>query len=151
MTTRHRDIGTALGTLVDEVLVKCPECGGSALVRCVQPDRVPRASCTSCGFERRGWPEENGKPKKVTWMGGPFDPYFYYPVLLQRPFKGEVLWAYNRRHLMLLREYIGASLRETAGRQAHHSLIVRLPAWMKASKNRDALVKLLDEMMYSVA
>lgn len=149
MTLRHRDIGAALASLVDEVIVRCPMCEGSALVRCAAADRVPRASCITCGFERRGWPEEHGKQKKVTTMGGPFDPYFLYPVWLQRPFGNQVLWAYNRRHLSLLRDYISASLRETEGRQDHHSLIVRLPAWMKSSKNRVGLLKLIDDLTHA--
>jgi len=43
---------------IDEVLVECPQCGASAAVRassglCTQ---APRVRCTSCGFNRTGWP-----------------------------------------------------------------------------------------------
>ncbi|MEW9532434.1 hypothetical protein AB0B72_28180, partial [Microbispora sp. NPDC049125] len=40
------------------------------------------------------------------------DPFFGLHLWLQTPCCGNVLWAYNIRHLDLLEGYIGADLRE---------------------------------------
>lgn len=80
-------------------------------------------------------------------LGAPVDPYFRLPLWFSRPFFDQVLWAYNRRHLLLLRDYVAATQRKVSGQPDHHSLIVRLPAWMKLKKNRVALVKACDDLL----
>jgi len=57
---------------------------------------------------------------------------------------GEV-WAYNFRHLAQLHCYVAATLRdERHGGNASWSS--RLPAWMKAAKNREPVLKALDRL-----
>jgi hypothetical protein len=141
-TQRHRDRGGALADFIDEVWVACPACKKAALVRCAQKTGVPRVSCAACGFEKRGWP---GRAKLMR-LGEPRDPYYGLPLWLRRRFRGEVLWAYNRRHLRVLADYVAAALRETDGHPNHHAMIVRLPRWMKVAKHRAALLKALQKL-----
>ena len=76
---------------------------------------------------------------------GPALAGFGLEVWLQRPCCGEVLWAYNARHLSFLAEYIGAGLRErwpdtNEGWQPLGGLGRRLPKWMLLAKNREAVL-----------
>lgn len=86
-------------------------------------------------------------------MGVPEDPFFGLPLLLQAPCCDEVLWAFNLRHLDLLGALVGASLRERErAAQArgevvsNKTLLARLPRWMKAAKNRDAVVACVERL-----
>lgn len=90
-------------------------------------------------------------------MGGPEDPFFGLPLLLQLPCCDDVLWAFNLRHLELLRALVGASVRERA-REArargalvsNATLLARLPRWMKAAKNRDSVVACIGKLRRTV-
>jgi hypothetical protein len=86
-------------------------------------------------------------------VGAPEDPYFGLPLLIQAPCCDEVLWAYNFRHLEVLGALVGASVRErergalARGEVVSNStLLARLPRWMKAAKNRDAVVRCIDKL-----
>ncbi|GAA3661214.1 hypothetical protein GCM10022224_025850 [Nonomuraea antimicrobica] len=76
-------------------------------------------------------------------IGGPFDPYFRRPVWLQASCCGQVLWAYDVRHLVLLEAYVAARLRERGNVApfAPMSLVERLPTWVKVAKNRDEILR----------
>jgi len=135
--TRHRDDGSTIYAFADpEVLVVCPRCEAMAHVRGegLGPRRL---TCTGCGLTR-----ESGK--RTLW-GEPVDPWFALPLWLQAPFRGEVLWAFNERHLGELRAYVAAQHREH-GTGTTRSTFARLPRWMTSAKNRDDVLAALDEL-----
>ncbi|MFT3913737.1 MAG: hypothetical protein QM704_06410 [Anaeromyxobacteraceae bacterium] len=189
MPVRHRDRGERLdhfvaGDVGDEVLVRCPGCGGRAVAR---PD--PRGAggatltCAACGLARRraepeAAPRDRRCPRCERWIpasawapagdgrrhdarcprcgnvvraaieawstltGAPVDPWFREPLWLQAPCAGELLWAYNRRHLEHLAAIVGATLRERPGRPGGNaSMLSRLPRWMKAAKHREEVLR----------
>jgi hypothetical protein len=75
------------------------------------------------------------------------DPVFGLPLWLATPCCGEVLWAFNARHLEALEAYGLARLRERR-RDADHgwsnaTFTSRLPKWIKSAKNRDEVEKAL--------
>ncbi|WP_445281982.1 hypothetical protein [Streptomyces sp. DSM 118148] len=76
-------------------------------------------------------------------MGSPIGPYFQRPVWLQASCRGNVLWAYNLRHLDLLETYVQAKLRERGELVpwAPMSLVERLPTWLKTAKNRTEILR----------
>jgi hypothetical protein len=78
------------------------------------------------------------------------DDYFELPLWLQTPCCGEVLWAYNERHISFLEDFVGARLRERVrdGKYgwSNRSLASRLPAWIKSAKNRDEVMKGLSRL-----
>jgi hypothetical protein len=80
----------------------------------------------------------------ITRLGEAFDPSFGLPLWLRTSCCGETLWAYNRQHLARLREYVAATIRQKRGFAAspslHWSVFSRLPKWMTASANRDAVL-----------
>lgn len=83
-------------------------------------------------------------------LGRPYDPYFGYPLWLQKPMGREVLWAYNRRHLMFLKEFVRAMIRP---RSPHWnaSLASRLPRWLTKGIRRTNVLKSLEALQRRIA
>lgn len=73
------------------------------------------------------------------------DPYFGFDLWLQTNIKNNVLWLYNLDHLEYLKEYIESKLREDNSRHKY-SMITNLPQWIKSNKNRDTIVKKLNQL-----
>jgi DNA-directed RNA polymerase subunit RPC12/RpoP len=126
---------------------RCPRCDRwIPAVRWKDLDEGPRsrheARCPRCNNVVRARIE-----RWSTVTGLPVDPFFRAPLWLQAPCCGELLWAWNVRHLDLLSALVGASLRErTAGRSGNGTLLSRLPRWMKAARNREAVLATLAEV-----
>lgn len=78
-----------------------------------------------------------------------YDPYFGLPLFLSQSVGAELVWAWNARHLDLLGDWLGATLRERSIWPYHWSMMSRLPRWMKLAGNRSkvlhALTKLRDQ------
>ncbi|MGB8861587.1 MAG: hypothetical protein WCC60_20190, partial [Ilumatobacteraceae bacterium] len=91
-------------------------------------------TCAGCGAVTRAHVKWSHSP-----AGDACEPAFGLPLLLHTPCAGEVLWAYNSRHLDFLAGYVQASIRD---RTANHngSLASRLPRWLKAAGNRQAVL-----------
>ncbi|MBW8485807.1 hypothetical protein [Actinomadura parmotrematis] len=149
---RFRDPGTRVYAFTERVLVRCPGCGGCAVVL-VRPDaserlwidrvtRYPRRlHCPGCGLFR----ETDSAPLVI---GAPVDPYFRLPLWLRAPCRGHELWAYNLDHLALLEDYVAARLRER-GPYAQ-SMLAKLPAWVKSGQRRDEIVRAVGRLRASV-
>jgi hypothetical protein len=134
--------------LQPEVLVHCPRCRKRATIL-LNEQAVKGLSCLACGTQQRDVPARREYERRAV------DPWFGYDLWLSVPFRGHSLWAYNARHCARLREFVVATQRERGSTPAcpggdridSMSMIEKLPAWMKAAKNREALVILLDELM----
>lgn len=124
---RFRDTGETLYGLRSEVLVVCPSCGSCARVA------EARGVCPSCA-----WTAVPSEDRFTT--GAPRDPYLDLPLWLVTDVGGETLWAFNAEHLDLLQSYVSATLRERVPERERYTLVERLPAWVKAAKNRDAVL-----------
>jgi hypothetical protein len=144
---RFVDTGTKVYDLGDEFLVVCPKCSGRGLVTYL--DELPtRASerffaprrfvCHEC-MHRAKW-----RAKQIS-VGGPLDWYFGFPLWLQIPCCGEILWANNIEHIEILRSYVNATLRERT-KKGRNSFLSKLPKWIGAAKNRKEIVKALDRL-----
>ena len=134
---RHRDDGSTIYAFADpEVLVACPRCEAVAHVR-GEGLGQRQLTCTGCGLTR-----ESGT---TTVWGEPVDPWFRLPLWLQAPFQGEVVWAFNHRHLAELRAYVAADLREH-GPGTTRSTLARLPGWLTSAKNREQVLAVLDRL-----
>ncbi len=126
--------------MADEILVACPRCAGCAVTRQFGDERpgwfAPRhLACTKCGHSDQ-WSERSiaRRWREVR------DDYFGLPLWLQVPCCGDVLWAYNERHLALIEDYVRAGLRERRRNSEHgwanQALLSRLPRWVKAARSR---------------
>ena len=140
MHARFADHGQSVYAFGAEFLVRCPRCGGRAVVRPRPATEAParlftprRLTCARCGYARDG---DTGP----LWIGGPVDWYFHQPLWLQTPCAGHTLWAYNAEHLAFLEGYVGAGLRQRRP-NVNRSLASRLPRWLLDAKLRaDVLV-----------
>jgi len=135
---------TFLEDFAREVWVVCPKCEGQGLVRRLDERAKAVFSCSSCAASRDLEARTHGAEG--------FDPYFGLPLWLRLPCAGELLWAYNPRHLSWLEEFVRAGLRERR-RDEHlgwqnRALQSRLPKWIKLAKNRAAVSRGLEKLRH---
>ena len=165
MTTRSRtspradtgraDTGrTRLNDFWAEALVVCPRCSGPAWSRRLDPANTEwtaprRLVCARCAYAAE-WEKKTGA---VAAPG--LDPYFRRPVWLSTPCCGEVLWAYNPAHLDFLATFAGARIRERRRDPvegwSNAAIASRLPAWLKAAKNRAEILKGVERLRRRLA
>jgi hypothetical protein len=72
------------------------------------------------------------------------------PLWLQTRCCGEVLWALNEDHLSYLEIYLGARVRRRV-RGLNSTVPARLPKWMLAAKNREAVMRGLRRLREKLA
>jgi hypothetical protein len=139
---RFRDDGRTRWQFCGHMLLVCPQCGGCAVSAPVTGDAraaawtSPRAlACGACGYATRRRPQDR-TPVRLA-LG--HDDYFRLPYWLQVRCRGGLAHAANEEQLAYLEAFFAARLRERR-RGAHgwinQSYLSRLPAWMKAAKNR---------------
>lgn len=149
MTSIFTDSGQILEDFAERMDVCCPMCHRRACVMRIPADekellpgrgplRFHRTfSCFHCGSTRR-W------QGSVQRRGGPYDWYFRFPLWLQTPCSGEILWAFNEDHVHFLEQYVLAKQRikfHEEGRIRNGTLASRLPIWIKRAKNREEVTK----------
>lgn len=149
-STRFQDPRKPLWSFAREILVRCPRCDGRASVH---PESLPedglppywaprRLACPSCSFVDRWtmpWSDDH-RYRIPPHFSGPDDPYFGISLWLATDCRGHILWAYNVEHLDLLEAYVSAGLRQRGSFPGGMTLVERLPAWIKDSKHRGAVV-----------
>ena len=145
-----------------EVHVVCPSCQGHAIVRNPTPlhehniENLIRVICENCGYNKRLDEKQNlvllSSPYKklmgkLQIFGAPIDPNFHLPVWLTTNCCNNTLWAYNYEHLEFLRAHVDAKLRErNLDDMQNRSLGSRLPRWMTSKKNREAVLKAIEQL-----
>ncbi len=142
MNERFQDQGSTIYNFLDEFLVQCPQCSACAIVITLDKnsDKIQlfskrRLVCQKCGHTSE-W-----EGKSVA-LAGNIDPYFQLPLWLQIPCCGEILWAYNHKHLNYLENIVEAKLRENKpGPGPKKTMMTQLPAWIMNAKNRDEVLK----------
>ncbi|MGQ0841287.1 TFIIB-type zinc ribbon-containing protein [Actinokineospora sp.] len=142
----------------DEVLVHCPRCDACAKVVARPADPPSRSgffgrrrlSCAACGHVTDEVAGERKSRYGHEWVGTVRDPYFQCRLWLQADCCGQVLWAFNLRHLDYLRSYVAADLRERShprtGWHRRMTMVAKLPAWLKSAKNRSEVLRGLDRL-----
>ena len=152
---RFLDTGTKIYDFYEEFLVICPKCGKMAKVVIDEAEfaKLPtrkllkfrnqffaprRLVCLNC-LHRDQW-----KGTQIL-TGASVDWYFRLPLWLQISCCGEVLWAYNEKHLEMLENYVAAKLRERTVK-GRSSFLSKLPKWIKSAKNRDEILKAIEKL-----
>ncbi|MBL7828127.1 MAG: hypothetical protein JNJ57_15965 [Saprospiraceae bacterium] len=149
---------TNLYQFVKNIAVVCPNCEGKAVVHTgnfhelkMEIDLV-KVVCPACGYNKtlENIPKREDKNQRrglIKIFGAPIDPFFHLPVWYQAEFSGEILWAYNQEHLNFLADHVGAKLRERNGLPFRvKSIGARLPRWMTAADNREAVLKAIEKL-----
>ena len=153
MTSTFTDTGLILEDFAKCMYVRCPRCNQCACVmrlpvderdissggswRFQQTFHPRKFSCLHCGLARL-W------QGSVQLRGGPYDWYFRFPLWLQTPCCGEILWAFNEEHVEFLERYVSATQRikfHQEGWVRNGTLASRLPTWMKRANNRAEVIK----------
>jgi hypothetical protein len=124
------------------LLVDCPACAGKAVILVADPGDGPvdfaarRLVCQACGLTR---------DQAATAMGVIADPFMGRPPRLRAETRHGALVAWNEDHLDYLERYLAGGLREETPAPEdgvrNASIVSRLPAWAKAAKNRDEVLK----------
>lgn len=143
--TRARAARVPLGAFADETLVVCPRCEGPALAKRIDPAKIDTAAPRRLVCRRCGHMQERAGRVRVGAERLGRDPVFGLPLWLATPCCGEVLWAFNARHLEALEAYALAQLRERRRDSDHGwsnaAFTSRLPAWIKSAKHREEVAK----------
>ena len=74
------------------------------------------------------------------------DPIFGLPLFLRTDCRFGTIWAFDGAHLSEMQAFITAKLRERTSMAGNGSMISRLPAWIKDSKNREMISKKLSQL-----
>lgn len=135
------------------VSVKCRECR-AALQRSAPWDghwKKLAMHCDACGDDCEYEAQISRLPNHE---GRKTDPVFGLPLWLQKAFRDDMFWAYNYEHLEVLRQYIGAKLRERGIEprntiRKNSAMLSRLPEFMKKAANRIGLMKLVEQLEHS--
>lgn len=143
-TNRSRVPAVWSGSFADRLVVDCPACGGKAVIRVTEPVEregelifaARRLVCEACGLNRE-------RPR--TPSGAPADPFMGRPPRLRAETRHGTLIARNEDHLDYLERYLAGGLREETPAPddtiRNTTMVSRLPAWAKAAKNRDEVLK----------
>ena len=129
----------------DPTQVVCPRCAQKALILPLDEQTV-RVVCAHCAFSQEA---DSGRQAFAWHDENPTDGYFGLHLWLQTRCVGHSLWAFNRRHLRLLQGYVAAQLREREEDEwgwRNASVVSRLPRWLSAKSNREAVLTSLEEL-----
>ena len=138
--------GDVLGT-PQQWCPHCATCGYRLLgirLKATASNRLPATkavNCPSCHQQTN---------VDIKWdldrhSGGAVDPNFGCTLWLQIPCSGHILWAYNQKHLLDLKSFIGSSFRDGRNR-SKYSMVTRLPRWMIIAKNRDVVLRCIEKL-----
>lgn len=141
-TSRSRVAALSPEAFGRRLLVDCPVCESGAVIHVGDPGGRPidaaarRLVCEACGLTR---------DQAETPMGAISDPFMGRPPRLRAETRHGTLVAWNEDHLDYLERYLAGGLREETpaaeGGVRNASIVSRLPAWAKAAKNRDEVLK----------
>lgn len=135
-------------SFIVELNCNCSNCGAGININIPNVNEKKESiaiKCDNCGITHNYAPRNIAQQWKYIVSGKPTDNYFGLPLWLNGNFRGENFWALNYSHLEYLKEYISAELRERNDR-THMTLVEKLPEWIKSGKNREKLIKLINEL-----
>ena len=136
-----QDENLILSNFYQEVFIICPSCAKKAITTVNFETKIARLFCISCGYNKDTSTAivKNGKIEAAA------NYYFQTELWLQTPFKNEVFWAYNGKHLEYLEKYISATLRKHKDRTGY-TLLEKLPKFYHEAKNRKDLLKIIAKL-----
>ncbi len=138
---RFQDENLLLSNFYQEAWVVCPSCGKKALAKVNYETKTARLFCLHCGCNKETTTaiDKNGTIKTAA------NQYFQAELWLKLPFKNDVFWAYNDKHLEYLERYISATIREHKDRTGF-TLLEKLPKFYHEAKNRNDLLKIIAKL-----
>lgn len=159
---RMRDPKLQLWAFMSEILVRCPACDGLAAVRTRPAESPPTSRATNVFGPRRRTctrclATQTFTPRSATTYRDGLEPHSGLTLWLRAPCCGATLWAYNRDHLLLIRDWVAADHRERTSpppgdgfrgdRWEAATLLERLPSWMTAAKHRGRVLRTAENLL----
>jgi hypothetical protein len=138
---RFQDENLLLSDFYNDVWVVCPACAKMAICKTFEDIKKARLFCINCGHNKE-FSTSLGKNGSIS---GAAHQFFRAELWLKAPFKNDLFYAFNDKHLDYLERYIGANLRENKARQ-HFTLLEKLPKFYHEAKNREALLKIISKL-----
>ena len=134
-------------------MVKCPDCNSLAIV--TRSDNSNKDIFTKHKFSGKICAASKKDNKRnIISISQNSAPYFNYSLWLSAPCCGNILWAYNLKHLDFIEEFVRGKLRERNYHETYgysnQSLFSRLPKWIQSRKNREKILKVIEKMKGSV-
>jgi len=126
-----------------EVWIVCPSCEKKAIAKVDFKIKLARLICINCGLNK----ETTIQISKNASLEMAANIYFNAELWLKAPFKNDVFWAYNDKHLEYLERYISATLREHKDR-THFTILEKLPKFYHEAKNREGLLKIIAKLKH---
>lgn len=126
-----------------EVWIVCPSCEKKAIAKVDFEIKLARLICINCGLNK----ETTIQISKNASLEMAANIYFNAELWLKAPFKNDVFWAYNDKHLEYLERYISATLREHKDR-THFTILEKLPKFYHEAKNREGLLKIIAKLKH---
>ncbi|MBK9256698.1 MAG: hypothetical protein IPM42_14515 [Saprospiraceae bacterium] len=102
--------------------------------------------CKTINKVRENWESYISKYQE----SGIIDPSFGLPLWFQDSVKGNIIWAYNLRHLTEIKNYVQATLRERTTDRFKMTMVEKLPDFIKLAKNRKEVLKAIDRMLQTL-
>lgn len=133
------------------LLVKrnCDNCGKPMEI--VIPNQKKKSDniklpCPHCGIVRVFEPRNEVHQLVYTSNSKAQDPIFKLPLWFQTEIRRNVLWAFNREHLIEIRNYVASKLRERQT-YSYTTMVEKLPIFIKEAKNREIILKAIDRLI----
>ncbi|HRG34262.1 MAG: hypothetical protein JNK69_06235 [Saprospiraceae bacterium] len=127
---------------------KCRHCLEWLVMDIAERKSIPKyvnVTCGNCNTLNRI--SENWESYQLKYNpSGILDPAFGLPLWYSGSVKGEIIWAYNQKHLLEIENYVRATLRERTTDRFKMTMVEKLPDFIKSAKNRDEVLKALDRM-----
>ncbi len=131
------------------VKLNCPNCGKGIHTEQGGFKEKPvklNVNCPECGFSLQTKPRTEKYNILHKKQGMKHDPLLGFPLWFQDEIKGNLFWAYNRKHLDEILNYVSSELRE---RQTNWgmTMVERLPGFIKEAGNRELIVKIIARLL----
>ena len=139
-TNRFQDENLLPSDFYQEVCVVCSSCSKKAMAKVNFETKTARLLCLHCGCNK-----ETTTAIKYGTINTAANHYFQAELWLKAPFKNDVFWAYNDKHLAYLERYISATIREHKDRTGF-TLLEKLPKFYHEAKNRESLLKIITKL-----
>ncbi|MBK9270133.1 MAG: hypothetical protein IPM48_00925 [Saprospiraceae bacterium] len=138
--TRYRSSGTGW----------CMHCSSKLSLKIEERKTMPSyllAHCPECN--KKSKIRENWETFVMKYNDeGIIDPAFGLDLWYQDEVRGNVLWAYNETHLIEIKNYVKAELRERSTHRFKMTMVEKLPSFIKSAKNRDEVLQSIERMLY---
>lgn len=126
----------------------CPNCGKKQDIDFGVSKSIPKTkktTCVHCNFVESVIPKIEIVYYEYKNKGCASDPIFNLPLWFQAKIKNDTFWAYNRKHLNEIKDYVDAKLRERSN-TGYSTMVERLPTFIKLAKNREQILKEIERL-----